>query len=65
MARQKKFKRGRVVSSTTKLVRLVEAGNWIYWNHKPQHPKVIASMTLRTLQGAVLAGILRLAEPTK
>lgn len=60
-----KFRQGAVIKTMAVLVKELDAGRWIYWNHKPQHPGWIISMTYRTLRQAVAVGMLRKTKENK
>ena len=55
------FTRGPIIRSVPALVRLLEAGEWVYWNCKPQHPAWMISQQLQTLVVLVQGGHLRRA----
>lgn len=58
MARKKIFRRGRRIKNLAEVVRRLEKGEWIYWNHKPQHPGWLWSMRIWNLRQAAFSGIL-------
>ena len=59
--RQNKYRPGPKIRDMAELSAHLDAGRYVYWNHKPQHPSWLASMTYHTLRGAVRKGILRIA----
>lgn len=61
MARKNKYVPGPQLASLLAVVAAVEAGNYIYLNHKPQHPRVVSSMTMDTVRGFAIHGRARLA----
>lgn len=56
-----RFRRGELVEDIHALVAALQAGRWIYFNHKPQHPSVLMNMSLATLRGSLQAQRLRYA----
>jgi hypothetical protein len=65
MATKRKFRKGEQIRNLEHLCRCLGSGRWIYWNHKPLHPGWILSMTLQTLRGGIMRGILWIAEPNE
>lgn len=65
MSRPRKFKPGRKVKTLADAARLIERGEWLYFNHKAQHPAVAVSMTMHTVKGFANNGRLRLAMRTE
>ena len=59
--RQNKYRQGPKIRDMAELSAHLDSGRYVYWNHKPQHPAWLASMTYHTLRGAVRKGILRIA----
>ena len=50
---RKKFKPGRLIRTLGRLCAMLEAGAWIYWRHKPQHPGWIEGIPIRALRNAM------------
>jgi hypothetical protein len=60
--KKNKFKKGHKINFMGDLLGHLTRGNYIYYNHKPQHPGFIQSMTLRTLLNAIHNGMLFTAK---
>lgn len=65
MNRRPKYRPGPAIRSLTAAVALIEQGQWFYWirTNRPISPKVLVNMSLATLRGACVHGVLRLALP--
>lgn len=63
--RKHKFRPGRTIRTLTDAVRRIDKGEWIYFNHKPQHPGWMLSVQLQTIRASVQRGFLRQAIRNK
>lgn len=61
VTRPRKFKPGRKVKTLADAARLIERGEWLYFNHKPQHPGWVKSMPMLTVWTFAICGMLRRA----
>lgn len=65
MPRKNKFIKGNKLTNMTQLLIQVNKGRYVYFNHKPQHPGIIKSMTLNTLLNAIYSGMLYTTKENK
>jgi len=49
MAYKRKYRKGSPIINIQELCDLLEAGEYVFWCNKPQHPSWILSMQLRML----------------
>ena len=56
MMYQRKTQQGRVLTNMDELVKWLSLGYWVYYRHKPQHPKWILSMKLISIRDAIVKG---------
>ncbi len=61
----RKYKKGHRITGMTELDMCFDAGEYIYWNHKPQHPSWLMSMQYNSLKNAVKQGILFTTKENK
>lgn len=60
---KRKFRKGRPIRTLAKLVQALEAGRWVFLQHKAYHPAFLEGMTLRSIHWWLLKGNFCLAEP--
>ena len=60
-ATKNKYRKGGYLKTMASVSKWLDGGNWIFWNHKPQHPSWIGSMQYRVINQAAERGILRRA----
>lgn len=65
MARQTRFVPGPQIISAAAAVAVIEAGGWLYFNHKPLHPGWTSSMTIHSITCFARRGMIRLAIERK
>lgn len=63
--RTKMFEKGEQIKSMDELSSELRKGNYVFLNHKPQHPGWVGSMMFRTLEAYVRGGGARFALRTK
>jgi hypothetical protein len=59
--KRRKFREGPIVRTLAEAVMHMSAGDWLYLHQKPQHPRVIACMTIGTLEAFIRGGSCKLA----
>ena len=60
---KQKYRPGNRIPGLTELDRAIERGEYVFWNHKPQHPAFIVSMKFKTVRDGLRAGVLFYAVP--
>ncbi len=64
-ASRRMYEPGAKVASMQELASALEAGRWVFINHKPYHPGWLVSMTYHSLRLYVRAGRVRVAVLTE
>ena len=49
MAKKRKFEKGANNLSTLEVIDEIQNGNWVFFHHKPMHPKFLECWTVRTI----------------
>jgi len=60
--RKNKYRQGSVIRTIGELLCEIEAGRYVYLNHKPQNPGWVISMQLRAVLLFLNSGRIRKAE---
>lgn len=63
--RRHKYRPGPPIRDPLHAIALLMAGQWLYWNDKPQSPAWLLNMQIRTLVHSARSGTLRIAIPNE
>jgi hypothetical protein len=63
--KKNKYRPGRIVRSWNSLMNEIGKGRYVYLGHKVQHPGWVTSMTVRSLNQYMTAGLIKKSKENK